>query len=94
MVGGKMGFNKRVLLLGLLLVFMQASGAMANTLEEISYSILSGGRIQIVLNHDQRAGGERGQLCHRQPGAYRHRPAEHAQCVEGQDQEHCFRHCP
>ena len=49
MVGGKMGFNKRVLLLGVLLVFMQASSAMANTLEEISYSILSGGRIQIVL---------------------------------------------
>lgn len=38
-----------MLLLGLLLLFMQASGAMANTLEEISYSILSGGRIQIVL---------------------------------------------
>ena len=35
--------------MGLLLLFMQASGAMANTLEEISYSILSGGRIQIVL---------------------------------------------
>jgi type IV pilus assembly protein PilQ len=49
MVGGKMGFNKSVWLLALLLMFAQASGVMANTLEDISYSILSGGRIQIVI---------------------------------------------
>ncbi|HIE53736.1 MAG TPA: AMIN domain-containing protein, partial [Chromatiaceae bacterium] len=48
MVGGKMGLNKKMLL-GLLLLLAQASVAVANTLEEISYSTLSGGRIQIVL---------------------------------------------
>ena len=48
MVGGKMGLNRKMLL-GLLLLLAQASAAVANTLEEISYSILSGGRIQIVL---------------------------------------------
>jgi len=49
MVDGKMITNYRALLLALLLALLPASAAWANTLEEISYSVLSGGRIQVVL---------------------------------------------
>jgi len=56
MLGGKMVINRKVLLLGLLLVFLPVSGAWANTLEEISYSVLSGGRIQVVLRTSEPVG--------------------------------------
>ncbi len=49
MVGGKMGIDKKVFLWGLLFGVLVASEAMANTLENITYSILSGGRVQIVM---------------------------------------------
>ncbi|WP_456380306.1 type IV pilus secretin PilQ [Thiolapillus sp.] len=49
MAGGKMGIDKKVFLWGLLLGLFYVSDAAANTLENITYSILSGGRVQIVM---------------------------------------------
>jgi type IV pilus assembly protein PilQ len=49
MVGGKMGINNKVILWGLLLAVFGVSSAAANTLENITYSILSGERVQIVM---------------------------------------------
>ncbi len=49
MAGGKMGIDKKVFLWGLLFGLLYMSDAVANTLENITYSILSGGRVQIVM---------------------------------------------
>ena len=49
MLGGKMGNIGKSAFLGLLFAIMQTSVATANTLEEISYSVLSGDRVQITL---------------------------------------------
>ncbi len=49
MVVGKMTMNNKALLLAVLLAWLPASGAWANTLKQISYSVLSGGRVQVVL---------------------------------------------
>lgn len=49
MAGGKMGIDKKVFLWGLLFGLFYMSDAVANTLENITYSILSGGRVQIVM---------------------------------------------
>lgn len=49
MVGGKMGNKQKIVLWCLLLAFLGASSATANTLENITYSILSGDRVQVVL---------------------------------------------
>ncbi|WP_457670573.1 type IV pilus secretin PilQ [Thiolapillus sp.] len=49
MVGGKMGIDKKIFLGGLLFGLFCVSDAVANTLENITYSILSGGRVQIVM---------------------------------------------
>ncbi len=57
MVGGKMIMNKKVSLLAVLLaLFLPVSAAVANTLEEISYSVLSGGRVQVVLKTSEPVG--------------------------------------
>jgi len=56
MVGGKMITNNKALLLALLLAVLPVSAAWANTLEEISYSVLSGGRIQVVLRTSEPVG--------------------------------------
>ena len=49
MVGGKMGINRKMFLCGLLFGVTFVTDAVANTLENITYSILSGGRVQIVM---------------------------------------------
>ncbi len=49
MLGGKMGNIGKTAFLGLLLAILQTSVVTANTLEEISYSVLSGDRVQITL---------------------------------------------
>ena len=49
MVGGKMGINRKAIFWGLLLAVFGVSSAAANTLENITYSILSGERVQIVM---------------------------------------------
>ncbi|WP_457664867.1 type IV pilus secretin PilQ [Thiolapillus sp.] len=57
MVGGKMGIDKKVVLWGLLFGLLYVSDAMANTLENITYSILSGGRVQIVMETTEPVNG-------------------------------------
>ena len=49
MVGGKMNIENKLLALVLMLGLLPVSSAWANTLEEIRYSVLSGGRVQVVL---------------------------------------------
>ena len=49
MLGGKMGTLGRIAFMALLFAVFQNSVALANTLEEIEYSVLSGGRVQIAL---------------------------------------------
>ncbi len=49
MAGGKMGINRKAIFWGLLLAVFGVSSAAANTLENITYSILSGERVQIVM---------------------------------------------
>ena len=57
MVGGKMGINKKVFLWGLLFGLLYVSDAMANMLENITYSILSGGRVQVVMETTEPVNG-------------------------------------
>lgn len=49
MAGGNMVIDKKVFLWGLLFGVLYVSDAVANTLENITYSILSGGRVQVVM---------------------------------------------
>lgn len=49
MLGGKMGNLGKTAFLAILFTAFQHSAALANTLEEINYSVLSGGRVQIAL---------------------------------------------
>ena len=49
MLGGKMGKLGKTAFLVLLFTVVQNSAALANTLEAVDYSVLSGGRVQITL---------------------------------------------
>jgi type IV pilus assembly protein PilQ len=49
MLGGKMGNLGKMAFLALLLTGFQNSAALANTLEEIDYSVLTGGSVRITL---------------------------------------------
>ncbi len=49
MLGGKMGNLGKMAFLAILFTAFQHSAALGNTLEEINYSVLSGGRVQIAL---------------------------------------------
>lgn len=49
MLGGKMGNVGKAAFLGLLFTVFQVSAVLANTLEEINYSVLSGDRVQVTL---------------------------------------------
>ncbi len=55
MVGGNMKIRSKLLAL-VLLALLPFSGAWANTLEEIRYAVLSGGRVQVVLQTSEPVG--------------------------------------